>query len=345
MHVKWRSRGWAKKAAVALGIGIGALAPSLCAETARAEGRIVVAQQFGIGYLPLHVIRDKKLIEKHGKSVGLEITVDWKRLSGGAAINDALLSGAVDIGSGGVAPLLTLWDRTRGTLDVKAIAALTNSPIYLLSSNPNVKSLRDLSPSDRIALPSVKVSVQARTLQIAVEKEFGSGATEKLDNLTISLPHPEATKSVIAGGTEISAHFSAPPYQYQELEAPGVHKLLSSYDVLGGPSTFLLAWTTSKFRSENPKTYAAFVAALREAVDIINADKTAAAGTFIRVEESKLAPGFIERIVMDPEVSYGLQPANTEIYARFLHRIGALKNKASSWKDYFFDDIQNLPGS
>ena len=64
---------------------------------AQAEGRIRIAEQYGIVYLLLNVARDQQLIEKHGKAEGVDISVEWAKLSGGSAVNDALLSGAVDI--------------------------------------------------------------------------------------------------------------------------------------------------------------------------------------------------------------------------------------------------------
>ena len=142
---------------------------------ALAEGRLRIAEQFGIGYLPLHVIRDQGLIEKHGQAQGIEITVEWAKLGGGATVNDALLSGSIDVAAAGIGPLLTIWDRTRGNQEVRAIAALGSQPYYLLTSNPKVTSLKDFTKADKIALPSVGVSAQARTLQIAAEREFGAG--------------------------------------------------------------------------------------------------------------------------------------------------------------------------
>ena len=69
------------------------LAGSLAApHVAHAEGQIRIAEQFGIVYLLLNVVRDQGLIEKHGKAEGLDIKVDWRQLSGGSAVNDALLS-------------------------------------------------------------------------------------------------------------------------------------------------------------------------------------------------------------------------------------------------------------
>lgn len=143
-------------------------------------------EQFGIVYLLLNVAQDQKLIEKHGRKQGVEIDVDWVKLSGGAAINDALLSGSIDIASAGIGPLLTVWDRTAGKQNVKGLASLGNFPYYLISTNPNVKTIADLSEKDRIALPAVTVSVQARILQMAGEA-VGHGRVQKARPLHASL--------------------------------------------------------------------------------------------------------------------------------------------------------------
>lgn len=134
------------------------------------EGQLRIAQQFGIVYLLLNVAQDQQLIEKHGKAQGLDIKVDFLRLSGGPAINDALLTGEVDIAGAGVGPLFTIWDRTKGRQNVKGVASLGNFPYLLVSNNPAVKSIADFTDQDRIALPAVGVSVQSRILQMASAK-------------------------------------------------------------------------------------------------------------------------------------------------------------------------------
>ncbi|MBK5541322.1 ABC transporter substrate-binding protein [Pseudomonas sp. TH07] len=318
---------------------------ALLSTGAQAEGKISIAQQFGIGYLILDVVRDQQLIEKHGKEQGLEIKVDWNSISGATAMNEALLAGALDVVSAGVPPMLTLWDRTRGKQNVKAIASLGSMPNYLLTNNPEVKSLKDFSDKDRIAVPAAGVGFQSRTLQIETAKQFGNDNFKKFDNISVSLAHPDATAALIAGGSEINSHFSSPPFQYQELEKPGVHKVLSSYDVLGGPGTFNVLYTTEKFHDQNPKTYKAFYAALAEAEQIIKADKPAAAKTYIRVEQSKLPLARVEKIVADPEIDFTVVPQRTFIYAEKLQELGVLKNKAQSWKDYFFEEAHGGAGS
>lgn len=328
--------------AAALGL-LGALATPLAAQ---AEGKISIAQQFGIGYLVLQVVKDQQLIEKHAKAQGLDkVEVEWRTISGATAMNEALLAGAIDVVSAGVPPMLTVWDRTHGRQNVKAVAALGSLPNYLLSNREEVKTLDDLSEKDRIAVPAAGVGFQSRTLQIETAKLYGKDDFQRFDKISVSLPHPDATAALIKGGSEITAHFSSPPFQYQALENPKVHKLISSYDILGGQATFNVLYATEKFHEENPKTYKAFYDALVEAEQIIKADKAAAAETYIRVENSKLPLDFVKKIIEDPENDFTVSPQRTFIYAEQLHELGVLKNRAASWKDYFFEEAYAHPGS
>jgi NitT/TauT family transport system substrate-binding protein len=189
------------------------------------------------------------------------------------------------------------------------------------------------------------VSIQAVTLQMAAEKAFGEGQQYKLDPLTVSMSHPDAQTALLSGQSEITAHFSSPPFQYQQLERPGIHRVLNSYDVLGGPATFNTVWTTSKFRSDNPKLYAAFVAALDEAIATINADKRAAADTYLRLSKEKSSADSNLKMLNDPEIVYTTTPQNVMKYVDFMHKIGSIKVKADSWKDLFFPNIHGAPGS
>ncbi|KGD79399.1 sulfonate ABC transporter substrate-binding protein [Tatumella morbirosei] len=313
--------------------------------TANAEGTISIAQQFGIGYLLLDVVRDQHLIEQQGKKEGLDIKVEWRTLSGATAMNEGVLTGALDVAAAGVPAMLTVWDRTYGHQDVKAIASLGSMPGYLLSNNPAVKSIKDLTDKDRIAAPAAGVGFQSRTLQIATAKVYGNSEFKKFDNITVSLPHPDATVALISGKSEVTAHFSSPPFQYQELEHPSIHKILSSYDVLGGPGSFNALYTTQKFHDENPKTYQAFYNALVQAADYVEKNKEDAAKIYIRQEKSHLPLSLIEKIINDPENHFTVSPERTYVYADKLYQLGVLKHHAASWKDYFFPEAWVNPGS
>jgi len=311
----------------------------------RAERTIRILEQFGISYLPLHVIKDQNLIAKHGKTLGVDIKTEWTKVSGGAAANDALLSGAVDIVTAGLGPLLTIWDRTKGNEDVRGIAALADVNFALLTSNPKVSSLEDFGPNDRIAVPSIRVSVQARALQLAAAKTFGREQFAKFDPITVSLPHPDATQALISKNGTVTAHFSNAPYQQQALNVPGVRRITDWFAILGGPTTSVTLYTRAKYRSSSPKTYRAFIAALDEAITFVNEKPEAAVDTYVRVEQSKLDKDFLLTILKSPDLKFGATPHNTLAFAQFLKGIGALKNTPSDWRDYFFEDVHERKGS
>jgi NitT/TauT family transport system substrate-binding protein len=308
---------------------------------------IRLAQQFSIGYLQLNVMEHQQLIEKHAKLLGIpEVKVSWLKFNGPAAVNDALLSGTLDIASGGVPGLLVLWAKTKGTpQEVRGVSALSSQPFLLNSRDPDVKTIKDFKPSDHIALPAVKVSVQAIMLQMAAAKAFGSKDFAKLDTQTVSMSPPDATIALLGGKSEVTASFSVPPFQYQQLEQAGIHTVVNSFDVMGGSHSFTVAWTSAKFRDKNPVLYKALIAALKEATDIVNKDKKAASALWIEDSKSKLPLDMITKIVDGPQVRWTLTPEATIKFADFMESVGTLKVKAASWKDYFFPEIYDEKGS
>jgi NitT/TauT family transport system substrate-binding protein len=308
---------------------------------------IRLARQFSMGYLQFNVMEHQQLIEKHARALGLgEVKVTWATFNGPAAVNDALLSGAIDIASGGTPGLLLLWSKTKGTPnEVRGISAMSSQPFLLNTRNAAIKSLADIKDTDRIALPAVKVSIQAIALEMAAAKAYGAGNFGKFDNQTVSMPPPDATIALLSGGGEIDMVFSVPPFQQQQLEKPGISTVLNSFDVMDGSHSFTVAWTSARFRNQNPQLYKALMAAMQEATDIVNADKRAAAALWIADSHSTLPLDFVERIVAGPQVRWTMVPENTMKFARFMVTNGILKSAPESWRDYFFPEIYGVDGS
>ena len=300
-----------------------------------------------MGYLQLNVMEHQQLIEKHAKALGLsDVKVSWFTFNGPSAVNDALISGNIDIASGGVPGLLTLWSRTKGTpQEVRGITALSSQPFLLNSRNPAIKTIADFKDGDKIAVPAVKSSVQAITLQMAAARAFGIKEFSKLDALTVSMTPPDATIALMSGGSEVTSAFSVPPFQYQQLENPAVHTVLNSFDVIGGSHSFTVAWTSAKFRDGNPVLYKALIAAFGEATAIVNMDKRAAGALWIEDSKSKLPLDMVAKLVAGSQVQWTLVPENAMKFADFMTEVGTLKTKPASWKDYFFPEIYDLKGS
>ena len=329
-----------------VGIVLAAAAFAAVPLTAQAQ-EIRIARQFSMGYLQFNVMEHEKLLEKHAAALGLkDIKLTWATFNGPDAMNNALISDLVDIVAGGVPGLLTIWNRTRGTAnEVKGISALSAQPFLLNTRSENIKSIADLKDTDRIAVPAVKVSVQAVTLQMAAAKQWGEKNFGKLDPLTVSMSPPDSTIALLSGSNEINNVFGVPPFQQQQLEKPGIRTILNSFDVMDGPHTFTVAWTSARFREKNPALYKALIAALKEATAIVDTNRAKAAGYWIEDVKSKLPLDKVTAVISGPQVKWTMEPLSTMKYATFMHSVGSLKEAPKSWKDLFFPDIHDLNGS
>ncbi len=307
---------------------------------ARADATTLrVAKQFGLGYLQFMIMQDRQLIEKHAKAAGLgDVSVEWATFRSSDVMNDALISGTVDFVCLGIPGIVTIWSKTRGTMDVKGATALNIAPLHLNVRDPAIRSLADFKDNHRIAMPAVKVSMQAILLQMAAAKAFGEARFNALDHLTVSMAHPDATAAMLGGPSEVTANFSSPPFQYRQLKNPNVRTLIKSTELLEGGVSFNVIAATTKFRRDNPKLYAAFLSALREATDIINADKDRAAETYLKVSGEKTPIADIKEVLSDPEIIYTLKPLNIRALVEFMAKTGSLRGPPGDWKDMFFPE-------
>lgn len=331
------------------GAALAALIAGGISGTAWAEAKEVkFADQPGLLYLPMHVVINNKLVEKYAKKAGLgDIKVSGIRLSGGAATNDALISGNVDFVIAGTVPLLKIWDKTKGGIDVKAIISIADMALVFVTNDPRVKTIKDYVgiTDHKIGLPAVKTSIQAASLQIAAEKAFGDPF--KLDSLTVSIPHPQAVAALIGGKSEVRTHGATLPFSFQEMlhKDKGMHVAFSSFDFMG-PHTTVLLYNTRKWKEANPKLFKAVYDAYMEAFAWINADTKRAAKLFKDYNKSKLELTDLEKMVADKnEVRYSPAPTGTMKFAEFLYKTKQIKNKPASWKDLMWEVAHGQNGS
>jgi NitT/TauT family transport system substrate-binding protein len=315
---------------------------------ARAEvAELRISRGFGVLYLPLMVMESERLMEKHAKAAGLgEVKATYLVLDGGNVINDAMLSGALDIASIGVAGFLTLWAKAKDNpaLEIRGLSGMSSSSLYLMTRNPSVKSLKDFTDKDRIAVPGIKTSLPAVILHMAAAKEFGDANYSKLDPITVGLPHPDALGVLLSGRGEINSHMASPPFSYIEDATPGIHRVFNSVDVLGN-ITLDMTYTTRKFYEANPKLCAAFIAAMNEANALIARHKKKAAEIYVAISKQKSSTDEIVKILNDPNSRFSTVPDGTTRYAEFMSRVGTIKAKPASWKDLFFPPIHAAAGS
>jgi NitT/TauT family transport system substrate-binding protein len=301
----------------------------------------------GVGFLPLFVMRDRQLIEKHAQAAGLaELTVRWIDLGGPAVMNDALLSGSVDFIAAGPPAFITLWDRTRGSADVRGVAAMSSLPMYLNTTNAALTTIDDLKETDKIAVTAVKVSIPSINMQMYAAERYGAAEAFRFDRYTVTMTHADALIALVSGSNQINSHFTSPPFHQREIKDPRVRTVLNTDDIMGGATTFTMLSTTARYRDANPAAYAAVLAALEEANELIRSDPRAAAEILFAAES---AAGFsveeLVEVLRDPDIRFTTTPENTEKYAEFMQEIGSIENRPASWRDMFFPEIHGASGS
>src|SRR5579862_6939093 len=216
-----------------------------------ASVRIVAAVD--IAALPLAVAAHGHLIEQQAEARNLPgVTVQWLIPNGGNPI-EQLLNGQADIVvATDIVGFLLAWDERSGTpQEIRGLAALAQMPYQLLSRNPAIHTIRDLSAKDRIAVPTAKTSLPAVMLEMAAADEWGAAHYDKLDPLTVTLDSDAADSALHSGKGNIDADFSRMPYADDERGDDAIHRVMDSFDI-AGPHNVALMITTAQFRDANP---------------------------------------------------------------------------------------------
>jgi NitT/TauT family transport system substrate-binding protein len=323
-----------------------ALFAALSGGEARADAKqIRITRQPGLIYMPLIIMEQERLLEKSAAAKGLgDVEVKWLTFSSGGTSIDALLSGNVDLITGGASNMLLLFERSRG--EVRGLSGAGGAPMLLVTRNPEVKKLADFSDKDKIAVPTVKISTQAVILQLAAEREMGEGRRNYLDPFTIQLGHPEAMAALMGRGyNEVNSHFSLPPYEQLEIKDPRIHVVLNSFDVVGGPLSNAVVSSTRTFYEANPHLVEAFISALDEANALIADAPSKAADIYLAATKDRITTEDLVAIMKEKGVVFSSTPYGVMLQAQHFYKTGVLKAEPKSWQQYFFPSVHRLPGS
>ncbi|MFA5520641.1 MAG: ABC transporter substrate-binding protein [Castellaniella sp.] len=316
-----------------LGIALISLTPVSKAELSKLS---IPLGAGGFGFLPLYVMKEHRLIEKQAEKRGNKVTVDWSNIGGPSAMIDALISGSAHFVTAGPPSFLLLWDRTKGSANVKGVAAMSSMPMFLNTRASHLKSIDDLKDGDKIAVTSVKSSIPSIVMQMYAVEKYGKDQAFRFDPFTVSMNHGDAAASLISDSGGITAHYASYPLAQREMKTEGIHTIQNTDDVMGGSTNFTMVSTTTKFYEENPKLYESFVAALEEAQALIKSDKPMAADILIASMGGSGKPEDMIEILNDPKIKYTSVPENVMKYANFMYMIESIKNKPNDLADLFF---------
>lgn len=292
--------------------------------------KVRIAIQYGLGYAPVQIVQEKKLIEKY--LPGAE--VEWKQM-GGEMIREAMLADDLDIGFTGQAPFWIAWDKGA---DWKICTALGSSPLGLQTYRDDLKSLKDFEIGDKIATP-YSGSIQHMLLAMAAERELGDPTA--MDKNMVSMQHPDAATALISGRA-IAAHFASPPYLFEELDAPGIKQIIDGEQAFGGEFGFLVGSATRKFHDESPTAYAAFVMAMDEAITFINNSPREAAE--ILAPSYELPVDKVERYLTWEGTNYTSTPYGLMGFAEFMKKAGYISKVPESFDEIAWENVSAAIG-
>ncbi|HKB94375.1 MAG TPA: ABC transporter substrate-binding protein [Gaiellaceae bacterium] len=295
-----------------------------------APGKVTIAYQPGIGYAPLIVLKTQHTLEAQFP----DTTFTWKVLSSGAAITSGMISGDIQIGAGGVGPLIVGW---ASGVDAKIVAPLDWGDLWLMAKDPAIKTIADLK-GKKIAMPG-PTSIQGVVLRKMAQAKLGDA--HALDAGIISMDHPIAMQALLSG--QIDAHLTSAPFQLQE-KVHGAHVVARSYQYFGAHS-FLDAWESQKLYDQYPQFSATFYKDVSQAIDLIKKNPTKVA--HILMDDSGGIPTWrqYKQWLASSGLTFTLRPLGLMRFANFMHTINMIGKMPSSWKDLVLPPVYAQKGS
>lgn len=301
-----------------------------CGKTSEASSKsdekktITIAYQQGIGYAPVHIMEAKKLIEENYDG---EVEVNYQLLSSGAAINEGINGGNIDIGCMGAAPAIS---GVAAGIPYKCIANLTSQPNGLMTNKEEIKSLKDITENDKIALINTG-SIQHIYLAMAAEKALGDA--HALDNNIQPMQHAEGMAALESG--TVALHLTSSPFLGIEREDERYHELTEVVDVCPVGNTFLVAMASDKL-AEDTKLFDAVTSAFEQASDLIEEDKDAVAD--IEVEYLDMDKETVMSYLTSPDSTYDSELQGVGELIDFMYRAGFITNEIS-FDDFKFSSV------
>ena len=285
---------------------------------------LTIAYQGGIGYAPVHVMEVKGLIQQH---YGSDIDVKFVKLDSGAAINEGIIGGTIDIGCMGLAPAIS---GVAAGIPYKVISNLCAQSHGLMSGDPAVTKLTDITPENKIALVNTG-SIQHILLGMAAEKVLGD--PHALDNSLQPMSHAEGMASLESGTGDL--HLTSSPFIYQERDSGKYVELGEIADVWPSGNSFLVAMASTRL-GEDQALFDAVSKAFGDAIAFINDHSDEAAA--IEVDYLGLDMDTVKSYLAQKDCQFFPELRGAQTMAEFMLRAGFIE-KAVSMEQFKYDGV------
>jgi NitT/TauT family transport system substrate-binding protein len=198
---------------------------------------------------------------------------------------------------------ILLSDKTK---DIKLIGSMGKFPMLYMTKRPELKTVADLGPQDKVATTAVKTGIYSLVLQMKAAKLWGPGNYDRLDQFSVTMSHADALTAILAGSGTVTVHGCSYPHALQEQDA-GAHAILDSKEVLGG-TTGMITGRAAKFFFDNGKTGETLVE--------------------------------LQKQIKSTEVKFTIKPEGLQPFADFMYGVSKLVKNKLSYNDLVFDHLK-----
>ena len=288
--------------------------------------RLRVAQQFGLGYAAMTIADELGFFEKYMP----DLKVTWIQLTSDEAVTKAFSDGQIDAAVLSIPSFLLGWDQG---VPWKVASGICVLPLSLQTYDESINTLTDLGPDDRIAVPGLG-SLEHVLLSMASEKEFGNAAA--LNEFVVIMSHQEALAAIMEQ-RDITAHFSSPHANFDELKSPGIKTIVNGAEIFGADFSSMVAVATNDLYENNPRAYAALVMAIAEATEFIHENPEEAAT--ILAPSLRLDVGTVMEYLTWPGMNFVTTPLGLMGFADFMRDAGFLTKAPDTMRDIAFSNV------
>ncbi|MGM0498634.1 MAG: ABC transporter substrate-binding protein [Bacillota bacterium] len=292
-----------------------------------ADNSIVIAEQYGLAYAPVQLIKELGFLEKNDKNLKIE----WKQLSNTTSIRESMLAGEVDIAFMAIPPFLIAKDKG---MQWKIISGLSESPLGLMTNREYINSTADFKAEDKIALPQPG-SIQHILLSMSAQRDFE--AADKFDDQLLTMNHPDAMNALLAG-REAAAHFASPPYLFLESKENGIKKILSGKEAFGGDFTFIIGVSTEEFYQQQSQNYRIFLEALMKSIKFIENNRDESAE--ILADNYGLTKAEMQEYLDWPGMKFTSEIKGLKEFISFMSKEGYLSKNNYKRSELIFPEIE-----
>lgn len=262
---------------------------------------------------PILVMQKLDLIKKYDSAIRLSVNAT----SPGSAINEAIIAKQADIGHLGIPNILIGIDKG---IPYKIMTSVSNTEGGIQTNNPDIKSLKDIKPTDKISIPNL-TGTSAMQLHILALKELGD--YDALKNNLIVMSDDNAVISLI-NKSGITLHMTQFTYRIKENDA-GLKTIINSSNISSEIIMEKYCVATKEFYTNNRDLYNAFYSALKDAIDLINEKDERALS--IMQEEYEFDKDTLVSYLDNGYITYSYDNNNMEPYIDIAYKMGLISSK------------------